>query len=75
MQLRSYPYNGCFKFAYRKEVCMDQWVQRQSDRKRSSDTEHEYLFRIDQSRIINSVAFRRLQSKTQVHGVGESDFF
>ncbi|ENM5907353.1 dGTPase [Vibrio mimicus] len=54
---------------------MDQWVQRQSDRKRSSDTEHEYLFRIDQSRIINSVAFRRLQSKTQVHGVGESDFF
>ncbi|MBV7263462.1 dGTPase [Photobacterium sp. WH77] len=54
---------------------MEQWVQRQSDRKRSSDTGHEYLYRIDQSRIINSVAFRRLQSKTQVHGVGESDFF
>ncbi len=54
---------------------MDHWVQRQSDRKHSSTTEHEYLYRIDRSRIINSVAFRRLQSKTQVHGVGESDFF
>ncbi|WP_114767075.1 anti-phage deoxyguanosine triphosphatase [Vibrio rhodolitus] len=54
---------------------MDEWVIRQSDRKRNSDTEHEYLYRIDQSRVINSVAFRRLQSKTQVHGVGECDFF
>lgn len=54
---------------------MDEWVERQSDRKRNSDTGHEYLYRIDQSRVINSVAFRRLQSKTQVHGVGESDFF
>ncbi|HHF3199686.1 dGTPase [Vibrio parahaemolyticus] len=54
---------------------MDEWVTRQSDRKRNSETGHEYLYRIDQSRIINSVAFRRLQSKTQVHGVGESDFF
>ncbi|AJQ95748.1 anti-phage deoxyguanosine triphosphatase [Gynuella sunshinyii] len=54
---------------------MDQWVQRQSDRKRSSDTKDEYFFRIDRSRVINSLAFRRLQSKTQVHGVGESEFF
>lgn len=54
---------------------MEEWVERQSDRKRNSDTGHEYLYRIDQSRVVNSVAFRRLQSKTQVHGVGESDFF
>lgn len=54
---------------------MEQWIQRQSDRKRNSETGHEYFYRIDQSRVINSVAFRRLQSKTQVHGVGESDFF
>ncbi|EFP97559.1 anti-phage deoxyguanosine triphosphatase [Vibrio caribbeanicus] len=54
---------------------MNEWIERQSDRKRNSDTEHDYFYRIDQSRVVNSVAFRRLQSKTQVHGVGESDFF
>lgn len=54
---------------------MDEWVTRQNDRKRNSETNHEYFYRIDKSRIVNSLAFRRLQSKTQVHGVGESDFF
>lgn len=54
---------------------MEPWIERQSDRKRSSETDHEFFYRIDRSRVINSVAFRRLQSKTQVHGVGESDFF
>ncbi len=54
---------------------MECWIERQNYKKTNADTDHEYLYRIDQSRIINSVAFRRLQSKTQVHGVGESDFF
>ncbi|RUO26591.1 dGTPase [Aliidiomarina minuta] len=54
---------------------MEQWVERQDSRKINSDTDHDYFYRIDQSRVINSLAFRRLQSKTQVHGVNESDFF
>ncbi|MFL9628416.1 anti-phage deoxyguanosine triphosphatase [Aeromonas jandaei] len=54
---------------------MEKWIERQSDRKRNSETDHDFFYRIDRSRVINSVAFRRLQSKTQVHGVGESDFF
>ncbi|MFY8299488.1 anti-phage deoxyguanosine triphosphatase [Pseudoalteromonas sp. SS15] len=54
---------------------MKQWVERRQERQKKSNLSPDYLFRIDQSRVINSVAFRRLQAKTQVHGVGESDFF
>lgn len=54
---------------------MEKWVERQSERKRDASTDHDYFYRIDKSRIINSMAFRRLQAKTQVHQVGESDFF
>ena len=32
-------------------------------------------FEIDRSRIVHSAAFRRLQGKTQVFTIGESDFF
>lgn len=54
---------------------MEKWIERQIDRSKQSTTEHDYFYRIDKSRIINSMAFRRLQAKTQVHQVGESDFF
>ncbi|HHY0465101.1 TPA: anti-phage deoxyguanosine triphosphatase [Vibrio parahaemolyticus] len=40
---------------------------------RPNDTRSEY--ERDESRLIHSAAFRRLQSKTQVLGLGENDFY
>lgn len=41
--------------------------------KRNGDVRNEYDR--DEARLIHSAAFRRLQSKTQVLGLGESDFY
>jgi dGTPase len=50
------------------------WLERRSGQKenRTNDTRDQY--ERDRSRIIHSAAFRRLQGKTQVLGIGESDF-
>ena len=54
---------------------MDIWEQRfnASDIKAETDIRNEW--ERDNARLIHSSAFRRLQSKTQVLGLGESDFY
>lgn len=50
------------------------WESRRlDDPRRSSDVRSEW--ERDYARLIHSSAFRRLQSKTQVLGLGESDFY
>ncbi len=51
------------------------WLERHFNKKNNATYDSEYQFGIDRRRIINSSAFRRLQAKTQVHSIGESDFF
>src|ERR1700732_2662261 len=43
--------------------------------KHGSAAKDRTVFEVDKGRIIHSAAFRRLQGKTQVLGVGERDFY
>ena len=49
--------------------------QEEGKRKRFNSLTHDSDAQRDRARIIHSAAFRRLQAKTQVLGVGESDFY
>lgn len=51
------------------------WIDRRSNSpiNRPKDTRNPYVR--DRARMIHSASFRRLQAKTQVLGVGESDFY
>jgi dGTPase len=53
---------------------MSIWEQRREEQG-SSPTDARDEYDRDLSRLIHSSAFRRLQSKTQVLGLGESDFY
>ncbi|MDO4626511.1 MAG: anti-phage deoxyguanosine triphosphatase [Pasteurellaceae bacterium] len=52
----------------------ERWQERfLADKPREKD--HRPPFRRDRARILHSAAFRCLQAKTQIHAVGENDFY
>ena len=51
------------------------WDQRHQPRTDSRDGDHRSAAQRDKARVMHSAAFRRLQAKTQIHGIGLSDFF
>lgn len=51
------------------------WLQRVQQQSSQRDGDHRSPFQRDKARILHSAAFRRLQAKTQVLGVGMSDFY
>lgn len=54
---------------------MEQWQQRQQTAQPQRRHDLRSVYQRDRARIMHSAAFRRLQAKTQVLGVGMNDFY
>ena len=54
---------------------VDVWSERALQRVEKRDGDHRSAYQRDKARIMHSAAFRRLQAKTQVLGIGISDFY
>ena len=51
------------------------WQQRRQDEPNNRPQDHRSPWQRDKARILHSAAFRRLQAKTQIMGVGQNDFY
>ena len=51
------------------------WEQRFQPRVDLRDGDHRSAAQRDKARVMHSAAFRRLQAKTQIHGIGVNDFY
>ena len=56
---------------------MDQlnWIQRRGKESKQRPDDHRTPYQKDRARIIHAAAFRRLQAKTQIMGIGVDDFY